>query len=168
MLETHYPVPMPNTECPQTRRAELFVRSDLPTPSENRRTAVENRLADLRCSGAIDAVETTTWEKRVPLADEDCPERTRYDEFGSWANDAGATLAPFFDTRLCYCTETAQKRTELVMPAICLALYEDDELVQVAPFARGGAPHSIEECLDDLEAGREPTTTRTVTISTAD
>ena len=48
------------------------------------------------------------------------------------------------------------------------AVYEDDDLVQVAPFARGGTPHSIEECLDDLEAGRAPIPDRTVTISTAD
>ncbi|MBX0303148.1 HTH domain-containing protein [Haloarcula salinisoli] len=159
---------MPNTECPQTRRAELFVRADLPTPSEHRRVAVENRLQELQCAGVIDGFETTVWEKRVPVGDEDCPERTRYEEFRDWATEAGASLSPFFDTRLCYSWQTAEKRTELVMPALCLACYEDDELVQVAPFARGGTPHSIEECLDDLEAGREPMPAGTVTASTAD
>lgn len=159
---------MPNTECPQTRRAELFVRTDLPTPSEKRRDAVETRLERLRRAGRIDEFETTVWAKRVPVAATDCAERTRYEEFRDWATEAGATLAPFFDTRLCYSWETGEKRTELVMPALCLAVYEDGDLVQVAPFARGGAPHSIEECLDDLETGREPTTPGAVTISTAD
>ena len=159
---------MPNTECPQSRRAELFVRADLPTPSEKRRTAVENRLQRLRCAGAIESFETTVWQKRVPVGDEECPERGRYEEFRDWATEAGATLSPFFDTRLCYSWETGKKRTDLVMPALCLALYEDDELVQLAPFARGGTPHAIEECLDDLEAGRAPMPDRTVTISTAD
>lgn len=159
---------MPNTECPQTRRAELFIRESLPTPTERRRVAVENRLQELECAGTIETFETTTWEKRVPVGDEDCPERGRYEEFRAWATEAGAGLAPFFDTRRCYSWETGERRTELVMPALCLALYEDDELVQVAPFARGGTPHSIEECLDDLEAGRAPTTAGTVTVSTAD
>ncbi|MFC6755468.1 MULTISPECIES: HTH domain-containing protein [Haloarcula] len=159
---------MPNTECPQTRRAELFVRAELPTPSEHRRVTVENRLQELQCAGVIDAFETTVWKKRVPVADEDCPERTQYEEFRDWATEAGASLSPFFDTRLCYSWKTAEKRTELVMPALCLACYEDDELVQVAPFARGGTPHSIEECLDDLESGRAPMPAGTVTVTTAD
>ena len=159
---------MPNTECQQSRRAELFVRADLPTPSAHRRTAVENRLQELQSAGVIDSFETTVWDKRVPVADEDCPERTRYEEFRDWATEAGATLSPFFDTRLCYCWETGEKRTELVLPALCVGLYEDDELVRVAPSARGGTPHAIEECLDDLESGREPMPAGTVTVSTAD
>ncbi len=159
---------MPNTECPQSRRAELFARAALPAPSEKRRASVENRLRQLQRTGAIDEYESTGWKKRVPVADEDCPERGRYEEFLEWATDAGATLSPFFDTRLCYSWENGEKRTELVMPALCLAIYEDAELVQIAPFARGGTPHSIEECLDDLEAGRVPLPTGTVTISTAD
>jgi len=159
---------MSNTECPSTRRAELFVRAALPKPSTRRRAAVENRLRELRCSGAIDAFETTIWEKRVPVAGEDCPERSRYVEFVAWAREVGASLAPFFDTRECYSFETGEKRTELVMPALCLAVYEDDELTQVAPFARGGSAQSVEDCLDDLEAGRDPTPAGTVTVSTAD
>jgi len=117
--------------------------------------------------GAVDEYETTVWDKRVPV-DADCPERSRYDEFVTWATDAGATLSPFFDTRLCYSWETGEKRTDLVMPALCVAVYEDDELVRVAPFAREGTPRSIEDCLDDLEAGRTPTATGTPTITTAD
>lgn len=158
---------MPNPESPQTRRAELFVRADLPRPSECRRTAVEQRLQHLECAGVLDQYGTTAWKKRVPVADEDCPERGRYEEFRDWAADAGATLSPFFDTRLCYSWATGEKRTELVMPALCLTIYEDGELVQVAPFARGGTTHSIEECLDDLEAGRAPRPTGTAAASTA-
>lgn len=159
---------MSNTECPQTRRAELFVRADLPKPSERRLTAVERRLQDLQCKGVFDAVETTVWNKRIPVEGSDCPERSLYNEFSAWASEAGACLAPFFDTRECYSFETGQKQTELVLPAICLAVYEDDELVQVAPFARGGSPRSVEECLDDLERSRDVPTTTTITAFTAD
>ena len=158
---------MPTPERPQTRRVELFVRGDLPRPSEYRRTAVEQRLQRLQCAGVLDDYGTTVWEKRVPVTDEDCPERGRYEEFRDWAAKAGATLSPFFDTRLCYSWATGEKRTELVMPALCLAVYEDEELVQVAPFARGARTHSIEDCLDDLEAGRAPRPAGAVTAPTA-
>ena len=159
---------MSNTERLRTQRAELFVRADLPTQSEMRQATVENRLQELQCAGAIDATGTTVWEKRVPVASEGCLEKARHQEFLDWAIEAGATLSPFFDTRLCYSRATGEKRTELVMPALCLAVYEDDELIQVAPFARGGTPHSIEECLDDLEAGRTPMRPGSPTVSMAD
>jgi len=166
--ETYLLVPMSNTECPTNRRAELFVRSDLPWPSKKRHSAVERRLQELQCAGAIDEYDTTIWEKRVPVTGEDCEERNRYDEFRGWATEAGACLAPFFDTRLCYSMHTGEKRQELVMPALCLALYEDDELVQVAPFASGSMTHSIEDCLDDLESGTKPSLSGSVTASIAD
>ena len=159
---------MPNTECPRTLRAELFVRTELPTPARRRRDAVENRLSELQCSGAIDAFATTVWRKRVPLADEDCQERRRYDEFRAWAKESDATLSPVFDTRMCYSWETGERRSELVMPALCLALYEGDDLRRVAPVTRGDDPRTIDECLDDLEAGRTPTPTDSPPISTAD
>lgn len=160
---------MPNTERQPTRRAELFVRSDLPEPSKKRRAAVERRLDELESSGAIDEHDTTVWEKRVPVeGGGDCQERTLYNEFAQWATENDACLAPFFDTRRCYSMETGEKRTELVLPALCLAVYEDGALAQVAPFACGGSPHSIEDCIDDLETGREPLPAGTVTVSTAD
>ena len=160
---------MSNPECPPTRRVELFVRSDLPTPSEKRQTAVEDRLQGLQCNGVLDEYETTVWDKRVPVeGSTGRVERARYNEFAAWAADAGACLAPFFDTRECYSWKTCEKQTELVMPALCLAVYEDDELVHVAPFARGGTPHSIEECLDDIEAGRRQVRTEQPLAFTAD
>ena len=54
------------------------------------------------------------------------------------------------------------------MPALCLALYEDGDVVRLAPVTRGDTPHSIAECLDDLEGGRTPTATDSPPISTAD
>lgn len=160
---------MPTTDREPTRRAELFVRSDLPEPSQKRRAAVERRLDELQCAGVFDECGTTVWEKRVPMAGAgNCPEGRLYNEFSEWAADNGICLSPFFDTRRCYSTETGEKRRELVMPALCLAVYEDSDLTQVAPFACGGSPHSVEDCLDDMESGRGPTVTETVGVSTAD
>ncbi|MFC6976317.1 HTH domain-containing protein [Halomicroarcula sp. GCM10025709] len=106
--------------------------------------------------GAVDETTTTTWAKRVPI--EDCgarTERARYNEFAAWARQAGATLAPFFDTRLCYSMQTGEKREELVMPAMCVAVYEDGDLTRVAPATGDDGPTSIEDCLTDLAAHAE-------------
>ncbi|MBV0922973.1 hypothetical protein KTS45_02070 [Halomicroarcula limicola] len=159
---------MPKTECPTTRRAELFVRSDLPRPSRERRAAVEERLGQLQRRGVLDGFETTTWRKRVPVeGDEPRPERDRYNEFAEWASETGACLAPSFDTRLCYSTETGEKRTELVLPVLCLAVYEDGELAQVAPVGAGGQTRSIDAFLAELADGGTRTAVDAATVTTA-
>ncbi|WP_276271836.1 HTH domain-containing protein [Haloarcula litorea] len=156
------------TECPTTRRAELFVRGDLPRPARSRRAAVESTLTDLRRRGVLDEVETTEWRKRVPLHGEgECRERELFNEFSVWARERDARLAPFFSTRECYSTTTGECRTELVLPALCLAVYEDGELARLAPIAADGRPSSVEDCLTDLAADRR-TATETTTAGTAD
>lgn len=160
---------MGKTECPTTRRAELFVRAELPAPTQQRRTAVEAQLQELRCDGVVDEFETTAWEKRIPLDGAgECLERARYNEFADWARETGARLSPFFDVRLCYSTETAERRKELVLPAMCLAIYEDDELTQVAPRIEDGTPTSIGDCLATLGNDEMPATAGQTTASTAD
>lgn len=160
---------MPETECPGTRRAELFVRGSLPTPSRKRRAAVEAELEELERQGAFDETSTTVWQKRVPI--EQCgnrKERELYNEFAAWAREEGISLAPFFDTRMCYSMQTGEKREELVMPAMCVAIYEDGALERLAPYADSGGPTSVEECLTALAQHTETAQTSTTTISTAD
>jgi len=159
---------MPTSECPQRRRAELFVRSDLPTPVQKRCEAVETLLNELESDDVVDEVSTTFWAKRVPVDGGHSPERARYNEFCEWAREAGVCLVPYFDTRECYSFETGEKRTELVMPALCLALYEDGELTRVAPFTKGGESRTIEDCLTELVDGERSTPTATTTAPIAD
>ncbi|MGB9953388.1 HTH domain-containing protein [Haloarcula marismortui] len=158
---------MSSSTAPGGRRATLFVRSDLPAPSRKRCNAIEGELRELVCRGVLTEVETVEWAKRVPLQGSgDGPERPLYNEFAEWAREAGVCLAPFFDTRLCYSSTTGEKRRELVMPAVCLAVYEGGDLVQVAPFADAGRAESVEECIAELdETGTLPDTGST-TVST--
>ncbi|MGB9932173.1 HTH domain-containing protein [Haloarcula amylolytica] len=158
---------MSSSTAPGGRRATLFVRSDLPKPSQKRCTAIERELQELVCRGVLDDIETVEWEKRVPLQGPgNGNERDLYNEFADWARGAGVCLAPFFDTRLCYSSTTGEKRRELVMPAVCLAVYEDGDLVQVAPFADAGRTESVEECIEELaETGTLPENYST-TVST--
>lgn len=159
---------MSQTDYPGERRAVLHVRSDLPAPSEKRRTAVEAELQELACKGVLDEYETRAWEKRVPVdSGGPCRERDLYNEFAEWAREADVCLAPFFDTRLCYSTETGERRKELVLPALCLTIYEDGELVQVAPCAAAGRAESVDDCLERLAETDSAPRSDTPVVSTA-
>lgn len=148
---------MPTIDWDGAERAELYVRSDLPTPAQRCRTTIRSRLEDLVESGAIAAFSVTSWAKRVPLEASDGTgefERARHDEFAAWAREHGVRLTPFFDTRECYSTVTGERRPELVLPAACLALYDaDDELVGVAPYADGPETVTVHDCLRALAEG---------------
>jgi len=159
---------MPTSECPQRRRAELFVRSDLPTPVQKRCEAVESLLAELESDGVVDEAETAFWAKRVPVEGGRSLERDRYNEFCEWARETGVCLAPFFDTRECYSFETGEKQRELVLPALCLAIYEGGELTQVAPFTDSGESQTIEDCLTDLAEGKRSEPAAPTPTPTAD
>jgi hypothetical protein len=142
---------MSNLEYPGTRRAVFFVRNDLPAPSAQRRAELEQTLQDLVCAGVLDDVETVVWNKRVRAdSAQDTAERNRYSEFADWARRARVSLAPFFDTRECYSTTTGEKETQLVLPTMALAVYEDDELVRVAPHANAGSTESVTDCVELL------------------
>ncbi|MFB6073998.1 MAG: HTH domain-containing protein [Haloarculaceae archaeon] len=160
---------MPDTERTGTRRATLYVRSDLPTPASKRRAAITARLEQLVETGAVDSVSIVEWNKHVPISGErGAFERDRYNEFSEWARDAGVCLAPFFDTRECYSFRSGDCRTELVLPALCLAVREDDRLRTVAPHASGTDTETIEDCISRLAHAATGTTTRRTPLTTAD
>lgn len=160
---------MSDNEYPGDRRAVFFVRSYLPAPSVRRRAALEAALQDLVDSGVLDDVETVVWDKRVCA--EGAPETAeedRYEEFREWATRANVSLAPFFDTRRCYSTTTGEKETHLVMPTMCLAVYEADELVRVAPHANAGSTESVTECVAHLSEYPESIRAAAARVTTAD
>lgn len=160
---------MSQTDWEGATRADLFVRGDLPTPASRSRQTTISRLETLVANDVLEDISVTTWAKRVPLnagSDLGAAERNWFNTFASWARDAGVHLAPFFGTRECYCSKTGDQQTQLVMPAICAALYDDDELISVIPHAHEAGTVSIEECLDRLEDEAEDNPT--VTPMTAD
>lgn len=168
MVRNGEPV-MSTTNWEEATRAELFVRSDLPTPARQCRQTTISRLEELVASGVLDGFSVTSWAKRVPLdagADLGEFERDRFNRFSSWARAAGVRLAPFFDTRECYSTTTGDRQTQLVMPAVCIALYDDDELAGVVPHAHETGTVSIADCLERLDDASEGG--RSVALTTAD
>lgn len=159
---------MPTIAWEEVTRATLFVRSDLPTPAGRCRENITSRLAELVASDAIGEFSVSSWAKRVPLdADAGVGQRERdlYRRFDDWARAAGVDLAPFFDTRECYSSTTGERQTQLVMPAVCVALYDDAELVGVLPHATETGSVSVADGLDrltDADSGPEPPVSATM------
>jgi len=142
---------MPATEATGEIRAELYVRDTLPTPAKRCSQTIIARLERLAADGDLGAYSVTSWAKRLPIGGtSETDQRDRYNEFSHWARENGVRLTPFFDTRECYSMQTGEKRTELVFPAICIAVYEDGELQTVAPHASENATESVTDCLDRL------------------
>lgn len=170
MMENNSEAVMPTTDWEGATRAELFVRSDLPTPASRCRQTTISRLEELVADGVLDDFSVTSWAKRVPLkagADLGRRERDCFNTFSAWARTSGVRLAPFFDTRECYSSQTGAQQTQLVMPAICAALYdEDDELVGVVPHAHESGSVSVEECLERLRGTSDDE--QSVSVMTAD
>ena len=138
------------------RRAALFVRNELPPPAREQARAVQRRLDDLATRGILDAVDVEFWEKRVPIADCAPAVRDTYLAFEAWATDAGARLTPFFQTRECYTRDGAETCDWLVVPTMCLAVYEAGDLAAVYPHARGDETAAVRDGLDAIGAESSP------------
>jgi len=150
-------VPMTPTERTRGTHVELFGRDSLPKPASGRRERIEGRLADLSSAGVIAAFDGDTWPKRVPCdGSAEASIRDRYLAFTAWAERNGVRLTPFFGTRECYCMETGERGEWLVLPALCLAVYEDGDLTAVFPHADGDTYRSVASGLRFLERATDP------------
>lgn len=132
-------------------QVELFVRNELPPPARERADDVTAHLTELEAAGEIDAAGTRTWDKRVPVENCDAGVRDTYLSFTRWANEAGCSLQPFFQTREHYSKAHGERVDWLVMPAICLAVYEGETLSAVYPHADGPETWTVEDGLERFQ-----------------
>jgi hypothetical protein len=123
---------------------ELYARERLPSPVAGRRERIEARLAELSAEEGIASFDVRTWPKRIPCDGGADPEvRDRYLAFESWATREDARLTPFFGTRECYSMATGERGDWIVLPALCLAVYEDGSLEAVYPHTEGNTYRSV-------------------------
>ena len=133
-------------------RVELYERSELPPPAVEQVDGVHRRLEQLADVELIADVEREEWVKRVRVGECDPSLRDTYLSFTAWANAAGARLTPFFQTRECFTPEEKDYTDWLVMPAFCLAIYEDGELSAVYPHADENGTHTVQDGVESLVA----------------
>lgn len=136
-------------------RVELFRRSYVPETFEERIGEIVGRLEGLVAGGAADGLRLHDWNDTVrvsiePQSDADpaaCVER--YREFVAWADDHGVELSPFFgDERL-------GRYQVITFPILCVAVYDDDDLVALAPCRVDGEAWTVPAYLDAVESGAD-------------
>lgn len=108
--------------------------------------------------GTIDTLLLRSWPGEVAMQD-DSPHPEvleQYDRFADWADRAGVSIHPPFQTR--ETTSIVSDRTieRLVTPTICLAAYDRDRLVGVFPHSDGETTHTVSEAIADLRTGQVP------------
>ena len=158
---------MPQTTC--GTRARLYVRETLPAPVRGRRERVTDRLSALVADGALARYDVDVWDKRIPADGSGDPEtQDAYLACSTWAAEAGVSLSPFFETRECYSWQTGERGTWVVLPALCLSVYEDDELVAVYPHRDGDTYESVWSGIDSLETADDSTPEDRELVTAAD
>jgi len=148
-----------------TRRVELYLRESVPHAARQSQLTVLGRLRALAEAGAVDEVTVTTWAHRVDDTESvPSPARIAYGAFEEWASRGGVSLDPAFDSHDCHSVFTDSHYRTTVYPVMCVAVYEDDDLVEVYPHSRNGQPVSVLDGLAMFECqdGAHPTDAATV------
>lgn len=140
-------------------RAKLFVRLEPETGLESRKEDAVERVVELDDRGAIADYDVFTWGKEIrprgPL--EEVPYyRTlldHVDELQQWIDEAGVVDCGF-DHRDVTSTVTGEEYDVVTLPAICLAVYEQETLTEVYPRCDGGELETVVDGLRSLERVR--------------
>lgn len=136
-------------------RVDVFHCASMHGTREQQR-AVFERLESLADSDGVDRVNREAWTHELtPDADDDWCENARaaYSRFWNWAHEHDRTLEPAFRTRTVRSMVSEETHEVITFPVVCLAVYADDSLVELAPSTdlATDRTYTVEDCLDDLE-----------------
>jgi hypothetical protein len=144
-------------------RVELRVRDSANTAIGDRPQTIYERLVRLRDDGKIDGVDAEIWGKQVRARTPTNPTdeirsaraREKYEELESWAKRNGHDLEPAFSTHTVGSLVDTGRETVIRFPVICLAVYDADDLLTVAPCTTEDGVRSVDDCLDMLRSETE-------------
>ncbi len=147
--------PMPPDTAPPDLTITCYVRPALVLDP------IDAKIETLRTAereGRIDSLLLRSWPGDVALVD-DTPHPEvleQYDRFERWADRAGVTISPAFQTRETTSLATDRTVERLVTPSICLACHDGDRLVGVFPHTDGETTHTVPEAIAALRTGSLP------------
>ncbi|WP_340681224.1 HTH domain-containing protein [Natrinema gelatinilyticum] len=143
------------THSAQPILIEVFLRSRASADTVEMLRETVTRLHRLeKRHGCID-VRVRTWSSVRPaierLADTGPSVSRIVETFQSWADRAGYTLRPAFTEHQTPSRLGHDAMSEIRVPVVCVAVYEDGDLQYVAPCSDGDRIHTVDECLSMLE-----------------
>lgn len=147
----------PNNNSPNV---VLYVREDVSSDTRDRQMAVHERLRELQTEGRIEELSAEIWAKQMyvdaehgPIAADERSDHplSTYNQFSEWAQQAGYSLEPGFSTQTVSSLLTDKREKVIKFPVMCLAAYDDSDLIDVAPrSSEEGEVHTVENFLEEL------------------
>jgi hypothetical protein len=135
--------------------ADLYVRADAPISEQ--RSELLDTLDRLQRERRLAEFAVHPWPNAVSL---DLVEAAAEDSiagvvrsFERWAGDRGVSIRPPFAVRRSHSEITGETDELLVLPVVCLAAYDGEELVGVYPCCTGGSTVTVADALATIEAG---------------
>lgn len=137
-------------------RVALRFRTLVPQGISPVHSEVIERLQAFSDEGAISELDIDVWGGSMGIAvpaDRD-PLRTRETvaEFEQWAQQQDCTLRPAFGRRSTDSRDDGEDEQTLVLPLLCLAIYDDESLHAVYPHTDGEDVNTIHDGLTALES----------------
>lgn len=115
-------------------------------------TAIVDRLRRLEADGRIAELDVDVWGTSAGIAPRADPDpagvHETVAEFERWANDHDCTLRPAFERR----SARAHGETRVVLPLLCLAVYDAETVRAVYPHVDGGDAYTIHDGVAMLES----------------
>lgn len=137
---------------PRPVRTVLWLRTLAPHGINETQTEVIDRLRQLEADGRIAGLDVGVWGASMGVARS--ADRNLSDvhdvvtEFERWADDQDCTLRPAFERR----SARVPEETRVVLPLLCLAVYEAEAIRAVYPHVNGEDVHTIHDGVDALES----------------
>lgn len=140
------------------RIVELCLRGRPEFGVEARKEAAIEALETLADRGVIDSFEVTVWPDEIrptgPLASTEYHRSVmaRVREFEHWLRQHGASIEDTFERRTVSSSIVDEEYGVIVLPCMCLALYEDGDLAAVYPRREGDRALTLADCFRRLES----------------
>lgn len=139
-------------------RIRAWMRDQVVAAIPERQSEIISQLRRLEGEDRISGFSVRVWGKQIEADGADLDGATndvreRIAEFEAWADHNGHSLEPAFSRRTKSVPLTDEQREVIVPPVICLAVYEDDELVGVFPCSNGDGTNTVDDCLNGLGNG---------------
>jgi len=158
---------MLETPLPANPRIEFLFRDPCPSGSHCSQSTVYAELLALseRCPAL--SLAAGGWSAQIPVTEGEEPAtdadwvREKVEAFEQWAIQHDRSLAPAFERRELAATPRRPARDCLVLPVLCLAVYDDeaprnDALHAVFPSNDGRTVRTVGDGLDLLVSNLEP------------
>jgi hypothetical protein len=140
----------------QDRHVEFWMRESVPPEIRRTQVSVHNQLQEFEAAGTITSVTAHTWgpETYAPsVARETASVWEKFDEFAQWAAEHGCDLYPGFTQRRRSSDDSDGEAETVVLPILCVAVYEGTTLRTVTPSSTDGRVSTVHDCLAALDTG---------------